>query len=231
MRAVGDQAVILVGGRAGHAERLEDVAAHIRQKLFFRRTLDDCTDDVESITRVGKPCARGSDERVVHENRQTSGDGCVVLVQCEFVPLVVPDARQVPAQQSRGDDGAFVRKCRDVALDGCIEVELPRFVQLRDCVSSQRLGDTADAKLRRGRRGAFGCEVGIAESLRPNDPTIHRDCQGEARDVRRQLLTGDGVCPRARGIPPVRDRREFGGPRNTRGLLHGEQDEQDEHEL
>ena len=117
-------------------------------------------------------------------------------------------------------------------LDRRVEVELPRLVELRDRFSRERLGDTADAELRRGRCGLPGLQVCIAESLRPNDLPIHCDCQREARDVRRKLLARDGVRARPSGIPPVINRRPFGRPRNTCGLLNGEKDEHSEgHEL
>ncbi len=222
---VGNEAVVLVGRRARHLERLEDVAAHVREKLFSRGTFDGGTDHVEAIGRIGEASAGRRDEGVVLKNRQARRDGRESLVQREFTSPIMSDAGQMTAQQARRDHGALVGEGGDVALDRRVEIERAAFVQLGHRVGRQRLRHAADPELRRGRRGALRVEVGVAECLRPHDLPVHGDRQGEARDVRRQFLARDDVGPRARRGPALGDRRQLGGLRHARRLLQSEKHE------
>src|SRR5947209_4037444 len=63
-RPVGNEAVVSVGCRACHLERLEDVAAHVSEELLARRPFQHRADQVESVARIEKPRSRWRYERV-----------------------------------------------------------------------------------------------------------------------------------------------------------------------
>src|SRR6266511_5177128 len=65
-------------------------------------------------------------------------------------------------------------------------------------------------------------EVRVSERFRPDQLAVHRDGEGKAGDVGRQLFAGDGVRAGAGGRPPWRDGRERRGLRNAGRLKEEE---------
>ena len=64
------------------------------------------------------------------KNGEAFKDGGVVLLHIEFVAFVVTDSAEMASQHSRSDEHSFVRKGRDISLNGRVEIELTLFHKL-----------------------------------------------------------------------------------------------------
>src|SRR6266576_2764878 len=142
-----------------------------------------------------------------------------MLIERELSALVVTNPGQMAAQQPGCDRRTFLGECGHVAVHRRIEVELPRFVELRDGVRGQRLRHAADAKLRLWRRGTLRFEIRVSKGFRPHDLPVHRDRHSESGNVGGELLAGDGARSRSHRGPAWIDGGQRGRLGNT-GCLH-----------
>src|SRR5438128_6700816 len=128
LRAARNEAVTAVGRRVAQAEGAKHVRRHVVQEVVPRRALHHRRDEILGVAHVGESRAGREQQRIVLEDREPVEHRGESTVQEEFLILVMPDAGEETGELPSGDGVALVRERRHVALNRCVEIDLPLLV-------------------------------------------------------------------------------------------------------
>lgn len=175
----------LSGNGALHVEGLEYLAGHETRKWLPGRSLYYRADENPAPDGVAVLRARFEQERFSGEHRHRLTEACTVVGGHGVVVVAADavDAGDIAHQLARGDRPLFRGVCRDIPLNGRVEIEAPPIVQKGGGNRRQRFREGAETETRARRDGRPAVVVGPAEPFGPDDLAIDGDGHREARQV------------------------------------------------